>query len=271
MLGRYQWFEIFQEEVLVLLCDLHIHSHWSDGKHSIAEIVDFFGARNFKVIAITDHVCETSSVIGLAAHWLNCSLSKPRFAEYIAEIELQAYRAWKQYKMLVLPGIEITKNAFRSLRSAHILGIGVRQWVDPDQSILDVLQAIRRQGAITVAAHPVFTMDPTYIPTLQLWKERDELTGLMDAWEVASGAQLFDEVFNSGLPMLANSDLHHKKQMRSWKTLLHAKCSEGSILRAVRNQDLSFAYYGGQSLDNDLRLKAVLASPSRLHTVSSLI
>lgn len=255
----------------MLLTDLHIHSQWSDGKLSVSDIVDLYGKRQFHAIAITDHVCETSSLIGKAAHWLGCSLSKERFGEYINEIELQAARAWKQYRLLVLPGIEITKNALRTQRSAHILGIGVREWVDPNQCIEGVLRSIRSQGAITVAAHPVFTMDPTYMPTLQLWNERAEISELMDAWEVASGAQLFEEVFNSGLPMLANSDLHHQKQLRSWKTLLHAKCTESSILRAVKNQDVSFAFYGGESLVNDLRLRAVLTSPTRMVAVNQML
>jgi hypothetical protein len=244
----------------MLLTDLHIHSRWSDGKHSIADIVDMYGQREFRVIAITDHVCETNSWMGLAAHWLNYSLTKDRFAAYQAEIATQAFRAWKEYRMLVLPGIEITKNALRTQRSAHILGIGVRDWVDPDQNIKDVLRAIRAQGGVTVAAHPVFANDPTFIPTLQLWQERSHLSELMDAWEVASGARLFDEVFQSGLPMLANSDLHHQSQIRSWKTLLASKCCEGAILRAIKNQDVSFAFYNGQALVSRLCLRVVMSS-----------
>lgn len=245
----------------MLLSDFHIHTHWSDGKHSIPEVVDFFGLRGFKAIAITDHVCETNSLMGFAAHWLNRSLTQEKFDDYIHEIEREAFRAWTQYKMLVLPGVEITKNALRTQKSAHILGIGVRQWVDPDQSVESVLRSIRGQGGITVAAHPVLTLDPSYIPTLQLWRDRDTLSDLIDAWEVASGTQLFDDVYHSGLPMLANSDLHHVKQMRSWKNLLHAPCTEGGVLQAIRNQDLTFAFHGGQGLINELRLKAVLTTP----------
>jgi hypothetical protein len=209
--------------------------------------------------------------MGIAAHWLNCSLSKEKFPQYIEEIEREAFRAWKQYKMLLLPGIEVTKNALRTQRSAHILGLGVREWVDPDQSVEGVLRSIKAQGGVTVAAHPVFTLDPTYIPTLQLWKDRANLSDLLDAWEVASGAQLFDEVFHSGLPMLANSDLHHRKQLRSWKTMLECRCQEESVLRSIRNQDVSFAFYGGDSLVNELRLKAFLTSPRRLNTLQQCL
>lgn len=252
----------------MLLSDLHIHSNWSDGKHSLSELVDLYGARGFRVIAITDHVCETKSLIGLAAHWLNRSLTKEKFSDYIHELEMQAQRAWKQYKMLLLPGIEITKNTFRTQRSAHVLGIGVREWVDPDQNIESVLRSIKVQGAITVAAHPVFTLDPTYIPTLQLWKDRNLISGFIDAWEVASGPQIFDEVFHSGLPMIANSDLHYKKQIRSWKTLIAADCNEASVLRSIRNQDVSFTFYDDDSLTNNLRLTEIVASNKNIYVGS---
>lgn len=253
----------------MLLTDLHIHSHWSDGQHSIRELVDLYGARGFRVIAITDHVCETQSLLGRAAHWLDRSLTRDNFADYIAEIEREGFRAWKQYKMLLIPGVEITKNALRTQRSAHVLGLGVRDWIDPDLEIREVLTAIRSQGAVSVAAHPVFTMDPTYIPTLQLWRDRDTLSDLIDCWEVASGTQLFDEVFRSGLPMLANSDLHHRKQIASWKTLVEGQCLENSILRGLKNQDVSFGFYSGEGLIDDMRLKFVLSSSTKKSRASS--
>lgn len=255
----------------MLPSDFHVHSQWSDGRHSISELVDIYGQRGFRVIAITDHVCETNSLMGVAAHWLNRSLTKDCFDAYLTEIERQAFRAWNDYRMLVIPGVEITKNALRSQRSAHILGLGVRKWVNPDQDIKQVLHDIRAQGGVTVAAHPVFTLDPSYIPTLQLWRDRHSLQDLIDAWEVASGPQLFDEVSKSGLPMLANSDLHHIKQLRSWKTMVDSKCTEVAVLRAIKSQDVSFAFYGGESMLSDLRLKMVLATNSRINAVHQFL
>ncbi|MEY4615703.1 MAG: hypothetical protein RJB66_663 [Pseudomonadota bacterium] len=253
----------------MLLSDLHIHSRWSDGRHSISEVVDLYGERGFRVIAITDHVCETQSFLGKAAHWLERTLTEERFDEYIAEIEREAFRAWRQYRMLVIPGIEVTKNALRTQRSAHVLGLGVRKWVDPDLDIREILKAIKSQGAVSVAAHPVFTLDPSYIPTLQLWNDRNVLSEWIDCWEVASGVQLFEEVFRSGLPMLANSDLHHRRQISSWKTLISSKCKEDSILRSIKNQDLSFGFYGSDSIVDDLSLKFILSPSAKIKSSPS--
>src|ERR1051325_6431271 len=52
----------------MLLADLHIHSTWSDGKLSIPEIVDLFGRTGHDVIALTDHVVNSDSIIGRFTH-----------------------------------------------------------------------------------------------------------------------------------------------------------------------------------------------------------
>jgi len=40
-----------------LLCDFHVHTRWSDGRLSLREVIDLYGAtRRFDVIAITDHI-----------------------------------------------------------------------------------------------------------------------------------------------------------------------------------------------------------------------
>jgi predicted metal-dependent phosphoesterase TrpH len=36
-----------------LLCDFHVHTHWSDGRLTLAEVVDLYGSTGkFDVIAI---------------------------------------------------------------------------------------------------------------------------------------------------------------------------------------------------------------------------
>ena len=226
----------------MLLSDFHIHSTFSDGRLTIPQIVDFYGQQNFDVIAITDHICDEGSFLGKAAHFLDKSLSQETFPHYIETIEQEAERARVQYNMLVLPGAEYTKNSLFNSRSAHILGIGTRKFIDPKLPAENLCEEIRKQGGISVAAHPVWTRrwEPQ---TFLLWDRRWELNHLFDAWEVASGAELFDEVAQSGLPMLANSDLHHPRQIRSWKTLLETKKNELDVLQGVKSQSLKFHFF----------------------------
>jgi len=226
----------------MFLADLHVHSRYSDGSMMIGQLVDFYGQRGFGCIAITDHLCERTTVMGLAARYMNITLTKDTFPRYLEEIEREAERAWDQYRLLVLPGFELTKNKFSHHRSAHVLGIGINEFVGPEKEVRDLARAIRSQGALAVAAHPVPT-GKAEIQTLHLWDRRQELTGEFDAWEVASGQDMFPEVAASGLPLLATSDFHHAPNIRGWKTVFECERGRDAVLDSVRRQKLEFHFY----------------------------
>ncbi len=64
----------------MFLCDFHIHSKKSDGKLSVAELVDFYGERGFGAIAITDHLCEVSTFLGQSARYLQKTILEKQFS-----------------------------------------------------------------------------------------------------------------------------------------------------------------------------------------------
>ena len=86
-----------------LLCDFHVHTRWSDGRLSVAEVVDLYGqTRKFDVIAITDHVLMKRDVLARAARIATLgqrrfSVPESEFDDYLADIKEQAARAWKDY------------------------------------------------------------------------------------------------------------------------------------------------------------------------------
>jgi hypothetical protein len=226
----------------MILSDLHTHSTFSDGKMTIPELVDFYGARGFGCIAVTDHVCEERSFMGRAAGYLKYTLTPATWPLYTEILRTEAERAWDRYRMVVLTGFELSKNSWSNHRSAHILGLGVQDFVSADGDVVDLARKIRAQGALAIAAHPVSTgrLEPQ---TYHLWQRRHELACEIDAWEVASGPVIFEAVKKSGLPMVASSDLHHPRQINSWKTLLHCERHPEAILQAIRKQQLSFQFY----------------------------
>ncbi len=226
----------------MFLADFHMHSTFSDGKLTIPELVDLFGAQGFGAIAITDHLCESRTLIGKAAYYLERTLTPASFPLYQEILASEAERAWKRYRMVVLPGIEFTKNTVANSRSSHILGIGVTDFTSADTETVALCRAIRSQGGLAIAAHPVHTRRREK-QTFYLWDRREELAAEFDAWEVASGPRLFDEVLASGLPMIASSDLHRRDQMNSWKTLLECERHPDAILEAIRRQNLKFVLY----------------------------
>lgn len=226
----------------MFLADLHVHSRFSDGRMTIAELVDFYGQRNFGAIAVTDHLCENSTVMGIAARYMNITLTTKTFPRYMETLRKEAERAWDLYRMVVIPGFELTKNSFANHRSAHILGLGISRFVGAEGEISQLTRAIRSQGALAVAAHPVPT-GKAEIQTLHLWSRREELREEFDAWEVASGTDLFPEVARSGLPLLATSDFHRSKDISGYKTVFRCERRADAILEAIRAQELEFNYY----------------------------
>lgn len=225
----------------MILGDFHIHSTYSDGALSIAELVDLYGKKGFGSIAITDHLCDNQSLLGKAAHALDRTLHKGNFANYLNELKIQSLRAKNEYNMTVIAGVEITKNSFIHANSAHILGLGIDKWIEPNQSIEHICRDIKSQNGISIAAHPVSTkkFEPQ---TYHLWNHRQKYCDLFDAWEVASGPHIFEQVANTHLPMIANSDFHTPHHFSSWKTQVKSGNSKKDILAAIKKQDLKFKY-----------------------------
>lgn len=236
-----------------ILADFHIHSTFSDGKLAIPELVDLFGKRGFGAIAITDHLCENESMVGKAARYLNRTLTPANFPLYKEILKSEAQRAWDQYKMIVIPGFELTKNSISNHRSAHLLGLGVDEFISANDDVVELAKKIQVSGGLAVAAHPVWTRKFEK-QALHLWERREELRNVFDAWEVASGPYLFDEVRSAGLPMLASSDLHSRKQITSWKTVLHCELHPEAILEAIKKQNVSFRFYQDKERECSLDL-----------------
>jgi hypothetical protein len=218
----------------MLLADFHVHSTWSDGALPIPEVVDLFGRTGHDVIALSDHVVNSDSFLGKAAHGLRLSVTKENFDAYRAEIEREARRAWDTWGMLVLPGCELTRNAATGARSAHALAIGLDRFVSADGPMEEVLTRARDAGAVTIACHPNEQSD-WFGNTFYLWKRRRELGALVDRWELACRWDLFPPVARARLPYVANSDFHRPEHLWAWKTLLTCEKSPAAVLAALRS------------------------------------
>ncbi|MGE0633092.1 MAG: hypothetical protein AB7O96_11825 [Pseudobdellovibrionaceae bacterium] len=253
---------------MALLAELHCHSTFSDGKMSIPELVDFYGGKTFQVLSITDHICENNSIIGAAAQFLRYTLSPSTFPIYQAILKSEVERAWDQYRMILLPGIEVSKNSLSNHRSAHILGIGTSDYVSAELEVTDILKAIRSQGALTAAAHPVSTRRFEK-QTYHLWDRKEELKDLMDVWEVASGPVIFKEVQDSGLPIIATSDLHIPEQINSWKTLIESELHPEAILENIKKQNVKPIFYKDCDQNGSLLSILPMGNSSVLHRLGN--
>lgn len=214
-----------------LLCDFHVHTQWSDGRLTLREVVDLYGrTRKFDVLAITDHILREKDLLARAGRLATLgrrrfSVTSESFDDYLADIAKEADRAKREYGMLVIPGAEITQNHIRAKRNSHIVGLGLREFISADADAKDILEEIRRQGAVSIACHPHHrTTRRLEIGTCYLWEHRKKLAHLVDVWEAANRDDLFSVTSLKHYPYVASSDFHKAKHLYSWKTLV--KCAK---------------------------------------------
>ena len=73
----------------MFLADFHVHSTFSDGKVPLPEVIDLYGRRGFGAIAITDHLCEKSTFLGIASRTIDCSLTTANYPIYLNMLETE--------------------------------------------------------------------------------------------------------------------------------------------------------------------------------------
>lgn len=215
-----------------LFCDFHIHTDASDGAHPLEEIVDLYGSNGFDVIAITDHIIDSRCAEQRRASGLSASaIPQDEFHGYLHRLWREKKRAWREYNMLLIPGAEITNNTGQY----HILGLDIKKYISPDLKVAEIVDAIHAQEGIAVACHPHYKEEVETQPVYaHLWENHQEYKDLFDAWEVANRDSLFDVVGLRKFNYIANSDLHDKSQIYSWKTMLNCEKNTEAVKEAIR-------------------------------------
>lgn len=218
------------------LIDLHIHSHFSDGKLSIPEVVDLYGQRGFSAIAITDHLADSHSLTGFVTRQLKLSLSQQNMDAYLQTLHTEARRARDKYDMLLIPGVEVTLNSWSKQKGAHLVFLNVDSYIDPNHSVETLLQQNRRY--FSIAAHPLWE-EAYEFKTTYLWDNRERLMPLFDAWECATARRFSAEVYNSNLAVVASSDFHGPKPVPTWKTQTYLEdLNLENLYHQIRNRQI---------------------------------
>jgi predicted metal-dependent phosphoesterase TrpH len=219
----------------MLLCDFHIHTKYSDGSVGLRRTVDLFGQAGFDVIAITDHVVSGDNSFGKLAHRFRFSVTGDNFDDYMSHIRREAERAWEKYGMLVIPGVEITKNHFSSEKSAHILILNIKEFIPADWDYEKIFLEAKQQDALIIACHPHYSSEIVVRDTLFLWRNREKYARYIDAWEIANRDDVFNVISLKKYPYIANSDFHRTRHIYSWKTLLNCEKDIKSVKQCIRH------------------------------------
>jgi UDP-N-acetylglucosamine:LPS N-acetylglucosamine transferase/predicted metal-dependent phosphoesterase TrpH len=252
----------------LLLCDLHTHTTWSDGKLSVAEMVDFYGQRGFDCLCITDHLCDPKRLLGRLVNLTGLVIPPGEVEAYFEDIEREKKRAWAKYDLLLLSGVEFNKDGYTPKTSTHLLGVDLKQPIDPSLEIKELIAQIHAQGALAIASHPHEMKSEWGKNTLYLWEHVDEYAPLLDAWEVANRDDIFNPVGLRKLPFIASSDFHKPKHIHSWKTLLYCEKEAEAIKHCIRvNRDVSITLYRDHRFALDEQAPLVPALEKRAEVV----
>jgi processive 1,2-diacylglycerol beta-glucosyltransferase len=228
----------------LLLCDLHTHTTWSDGKLTVPEMVDFYGQRGFDCLCITDHLCDPHRLLGKLVNLTGLVIPPGETEAYFEEIQREKKRAWAKYDLMLMTGVEFNKDGYTAKTSTHLLGVDLKQPIDPTLDLKQLIVEIHAQGGLAIASHPHEVKSEWGKNTLYLWDHVDEFAPLIDAWEVANRDDIFNPVGLKKLPFVANSDFHKPKHIHSWKTLLYCEKEAEAIKHCIRvNRDVSITLY----------------------------
>jgi predicted metal-dependent phosphoesterase TrpH len=210
-----------------LLCELHAHTTWSDGSLSTRELCDLYGRRGFDVLAVTDHTT------GERAH-----IHEGNFADYLAELDEEAERARSLYRLLVVPGLELTYDDPDPTRAGHAVALGLRAFVGVADGLESALAAARAHGAALVAAHPYSPSEAasTTRGTGAFAARLDELGPLVDRFELFNRHTLFGWVAAAGLPAVATGDFHELPHLATWKSLVPCPKDERALVGYLRSR-----------------------------------
>jgi predicted metal-dependent phosphoesterase TrpH len=213
-----------------LLCELHSHTTWSDGRLRMDELIDLYGTAGFDVLCVTDHVVRATDPCGPM-------VDAATYNNYLESIGQEAERALREYDLLVIPGVELTDSDPDPDRAAHALAVGLERLVTLEHGLPAALTEARAAGAATIAAHPHSTEEDS-VPgrtTRRFSREPDRMRPLIDRYELINRADVFSWVAAEGLPGVASGDFHTPAHLETWKTVLPCEKATAAVVAHLRS------------------------------------
>ena len=213
-----------------LLCELHAHTRWSDGALTVRELVDLHGRLAYDVLCVTDHALRHDREPDQASH-----VGPARFDGYLDEIRREGERAWSRYRLLVIPGLELTYDASDDDGSAHVLALGLREYVAVEPPLETLLESAAATGAALVAAHPDGDEGEPSGRSTRAFARNPGLRPLVHRFELFNRSTMFGWVAREGLPAVATGDVHRPEHLAGWKTLVPCHKEPEAVIAYLRS------------------------------------
>jgi predicted metal-dependent phosphoesterase TrpH len=165
--------------------DIHVHTRYSDGHSSVAQVLEYADHIGLRVIAITDH----DTIDGA----------------------LEARRMARGFDVEVIVGEEV------STADGHLLVLFLERALPPGQPAPETIAAAHEQGALCIVAHPFDWLVSSFGAALLRYCGGDNPTWPVDGVEVFNAslplpgmnARAASVAAMLGLPACGGSDAHH--------------------------------------------------------------
>lgn len=190
--------------------DLHIHSHYSDGMHSVSEILEYVQEEtNLDLIAIADH------------DMIEGALEAQRLAEE------------GNYRFRVIVGMEVTT------REGHLLAYDIKERLPMLLPAAQAVEIVKAQGGFCVAPHPMSWLIWS-LGMGSLKRLRADLAGIEVLSATLAGQVAHPQVRKANsqelqLAELGGSDAHFREFIGKGYTEFPGKTKE-DFLRALREK-----------------------------------
>ena len=192
---------------------LHVHSTYSDGEFTLAELREKFLLAGCALIGMADHAD---------------AFDADRIRQYVAQCERLS-----DERLLLMPGLE-----FGCVQRMHIVGYGVTALIDSSDPA-SVIAHIRAHGGVAVIAHPP---GPLFEVIERLAILPDGIEGWNSKYDgrYAPRPVTFEliarlQLRRPGLRAFYGQDLHWRTQYSGLSTLLDVLAAERTmVLEALR-------------------------------------